>query len=98
MRTHFAVEYLLENDTAFTVNLGTGIGISVLDLVHAFQDATNRKVPYNIVARRPGDVASYFANPSAAEKLFGWKASLDVKDMCRDAWTWEAKRVGINDV
>jgi UDP-glucose 4-epimerase len=93
-----AVEYLLGNDTAFTVNLGTGIGISVLDLVNAFENATNRKVPYKVVPRRPGDVASYFANPSAAEKLLGWKTTLDINDMCRDAWTWEAKRAGINDV
>jgi UDP-glucose 4-epimerase len=93
-----AVEHLLANDIAVTVNLGTGIGISVLDLVHAFEHATSRKVPYKIVPRRPGDVASYYANPSAAEKLLGWKAKLDIKDMCRDAWTWEAKRAGINDV
>jgi UDP-glucose 4-epimerase len=93
-----AVEYLLGNDTAFTVNLGTGIGISVLDLVNAFENATNRKVPYKVVPRRPGDVASYFANPGAAEKLLGWKTTLDINDMCRDAWTWEAKRAGINDV
>jgi UDP-glucose 4-epimerase len=93
-----AVEYLLGNDTAFTVNLGTGVGISVLDLVNAFENATNRKVPYKIVPRRPGDVASYFANPGAAEKLLGWKTMLNINDMCRDAWTWEARRVGINDV
>jgi UDP-glucose 4-epimerase len=93
-----AVEYLLGNDTAFTVNLGTGIGISVLDLVNAFESATNRKVPYKVVPRRPGDVASYFANPGAAEKLLGWKTTLDINDMCRDAWTWEASRAGINDV
>jgi UDP-glucose 4-epimerase len=93
-----ALEYLLGNDVAVTVNLGTGIGISVLDLVHAFGRATGRAVPYKIMPRRPGDVASYFANPGAAEKLFGWKAALDVDDMCRDAWTWEAKRAGINDV
>ena len=93
-----ALEYLLGNDVAVTVNLGTGIGISVLDLVHAFGRATGRAVPYKIMPRRPGDVASYFANPGAAEKLFGWKAALDVDDMCRDAWAWEAKRAGINDV
>lgn len=93
-----AVEHLLTNEGAFTVNLGTGIGISVLDLVHAFERATSRKVPYKVVARRPGDVASYYANPAAAEKLLGWKANLNIEDMCRDAWTWEARRAGINDV
>jgi UDP-glucose 4-epimerase len=93
-----AVEHLLANDTALTLNLGTGIGISVLDLVQGFEQATGRNVPYKIAPRRPGDVASYFANPGAAEKLLGWKASLGVTDMCRDAWAWEAKRTGINDV
>jgi UDP-glucose 4-epimerase len=93
-----AVEHLLANDTAFTVNLGTGIGISVLDLVHAFEHANNRKIDYKIVPRRPGDVASYYANPGAAEKLLGWKATLGIEDMCRDAWVWEARRTGINDV
>ena len=93
-----ALEFLLSNDAAVTVNLGTGIGLSVLDLVQAFERTTRRKVPYKIMPRRPGDVASYFANPGAAEKLFGWKATLDVDDMCRDAWTWEAKRAGVNDV
>jgi len=93
-----AVEHLLDNDTALTLNLGTGIGISVLELVQGFEQATGRNVPYKIAPRRPGDVASYFANPGAAEQLLGWKASLGVTDMCRDAWTWEAKRAGINDV
>jgi UDP-glucose 4-epimerase len=93
-----AVEHLLDNDTALTLNLGTGIGISVLDLVQGFEQATGRNVPFKIAPRRPGDVSSYFANPGAAEKLLGWKASLGITDMCRDAWTWEAKRAGINDV
>ena len=92
-----ALEYLLENDVSVTVNLGTGNGTSVLEFVNAFEQATNRKVPYKIVPRRPGDVASYFANPAAAEKLFGWKARLDINDMCRDAWAWQARRAGIND-
>lgn len=93
-----AVEYLLANDTAFTVNLGTGIGVSVLDLVNAFQDSTRREVPYKIVGRRPGDVASYYADPAAAAQLLGWKAKLDIRDMCRDSWAWEARRAGINDL
>jgi len=93
-----AVEHILANDVSLTVNLGTGIGISVLDMVRAFEAATGRTIPLNISPRRPGDVASYYANPSLAEKLFGWKAALDVNAMCRDAWRWEAKRAGINDV
>jgi UDP-glucose 4-epimerase len=93
-----ALEYIMRNDGAVTVNLGTGIGISVLDLVRAFERATGRAIPVNIAPRRAGDVASYYANPSLAEKLFGWKAKLNVDDMCRDAWTWQATRAGINDV
>jgi UDP-glucose 4-epimerase len=81
-----------------TVNLGTGTGVSVLELVAAFERATGRKIPLNFAPRRPGDVASYYADPSTAERIFGWRAKLGVDDMCRDAWRWEAKRAGINDV
>jgi UDP-glucose 4-epimerase len=98
-RAHvLALEYIAENDGALTVNLGTGIGISVLDLVRAFERATGREIPLHFAPRRAGDVASYFANPAAAEKVFGWKAALGVEEMCRDAWAWQAKRVGVNDV
>ncbi|HQT64602.1 MAG: UDP-glucose 4-epimerase GalE [Acidocella sp. 20-57-95] len=93
-----AVEHIIANDVSVTTNLGTGIGLSVLDLVHAFERATGRKIPLNFAPRRAGDVASYYANPAMAEKLFGWKAALNVDDMCRDAWRWQAKRAGINDV
>jgi UDP-glucose 4-epimerase len=93
-----ALEYILQNDGAITVNLGTGIGISVLDMVSAFERATGRKIPLNIAPRRPGDVDSYYANPGLAAETFGWTAKLNVDDMCRDAWRWQAKRAGINDV
>jgi UDP-glucose 4-epimerase len=93
-----ALEYILKNDGAITVNLGTGIGISVLDMVSAFERATGRKIPLNIAPRRPGDVDSYYANPGLAAETFGWTAKLNVDDMCRDAWRWQAKRAGINDV
>ena len=81
-----------------TVNLGTGEGTSVLQLVQAFETAAGRKIPVVIAPRRPGDVSSYYANPELAEKLFGWKAKLNVEDMCRDSWRWQANRAGINDV
>jgi UDP-glucose 4-epimerase len=98
-RAHaLALEHICENDVSLTVNLGTGIGISVLDLVHAFERATGRNIPLNIAPRRPGDVASYYANPGMAARVFGWKAELDVNDMCQDSWRWQAKRAGINDV
>jgi UDP-glucose 4-epimerase len=93
-----ALEHIMENAGALTVNLGTGTGISVLEMVHAFERATRREIPYKVVPRRPGDVDSYYADPGAAEKLFGWKATLTLDDMCRDAWRWQAKRAGINDV
>ena len=93
-----ALEHICANDVALTVNLGTGIGISVLDLVRAFERTTGRTIPLNIAPRRPGDVASYYANPAAAERIFGWKAKLNVDDMCRDSWHWQAARAGINDV
>jgi UDP-glucose 4-epimerase len=93
-----ALEHVFDNDVSVTVNLGTGMGISVLDLVGAFERATGRKIPLNCAPRRAGDVASYYANPALAGALFGWKARLDVNDMCRDAWRWQAKQAGVNDV
>ncbi len=67
-------------------------------MIHAFERATGRTIPFKISPRRPGDVASYYANPSLAERLFNWKAKLTVDDMCRDSWRWQARRAGINDV
>ena len=93
-----ALEHICANDVSVTVNLGTGEGTSVLQLVQAFETATGRKIPVVIAPRRPGDVSSYYANPALAEKLFGWKAKLNVEDMCRDSWRWQAARAGINDV
>ena len=74
-----------------SVNLGTGCGYSVLDMVHAFERVTGREVPYRLVARRPGDVAACYADPSFAERTMGWKATRDLDAMCRDAWHWQSK-------
>jgi UDP-glucose 4-epimerase len=93
-----ALEHIVAHDVSLTVNLGTGTGISVLDLVSAFETATGRAIPVRIAPRRPGDVASYYANPAAAARLFGWTAQRDVTAMCRDAWRWAATRAGINDI
>ncbi|MBU6419314.1 MAG: UDP-glucose 4-epimerase GalE [Proteobacteria bacterium] len=93
-----AVEHIRANDVSVTVNLGTGNGTTVLELVKAFETATGREIPVNIAPRRAGDVASYYANPALAEQLFGWKAALNVEDMCRDSWRWQAARAGVNDV
>lgn len=70
-------------------NLGTGMGYSVLDVIHAFEDANGLKVPYVMKERRPGDIAKCYADPSKAEKELGWKAERSLKDMCRDSWNWQ---------
>jgi UDP-glucose 4-epimerase len=71
------------------VNLGTGRGISVLELVEGMREATQTPVPYKITPRRPGDVAAVYADASLAKSLLQWQAELDVKDMCRDTWRWQ---------
>lgn len=71
------------------VNLGTGQGVSVLELVKGMGDATGTPVPYEVAPRRPGDVATVYADASLAQKLLGWKATLGVKEMCEDTWNWQ---------
>jgi len=85
-----ALRHLLEGNGSLTVNLGTGCGTSVLELVHAFERASGRRVPYEIVGRRPGDVAACWADPSLAAATIGWKAKRNVDAMCADAWRWQA--------
>lgn len=84
-----ALRYLRQNTGLLTVNLGTGRPVSVLDMVRSFEKASGRPVPYEVVARRPGDVAQCWADPAQAEHLLGWKAELDVDRMCADAWRWQ---------
>lgn len=72
------------------LNLGVGRGVSVLELVRAFEAASGRAVPYAIVDRRAGDVAEAYADPARAERILGWRAARDVDDMCRDAWRWQS--------
>ena len=72
------------------INLGTGVGYSVLDMVNAFEHASGKSVPYLVQARRPGDIAACYANPALAEQLLGWKASRDLQSMCADAWRWQS--------
>lgn len=74
-------------------NLGTGKGYSVLDLVNAFEKVNNIKVKYEIKERRPGDIATCYANPSKAYKELGWKATRTIEDMCRDTWTYATKHM-----
>ena len=73
--------------TAF--NLGTGTGISVLEMIAAFEKASGKKIAYEVVGRRPGDIASCYADPSKAEKELGWKAELGLDRMCADSWRWQ---------
>ena len=85
-----ALRVLTKNAGLITVNLGTGRGCSVLELVKAFEASTGKTIPYRIVARRPGDVATCYADPSLAESLLSWHAKLDINAMCRDAWRWQS--------
>src|SRR3546814_943073 len=85
-----AIDYLAREGRGLTVNLGTGRGVSVLELVRAFAKASGREIPYEIVARRAGDVAEVYADPSLANELLGWRAELGIDAMCRDAWRWQS--------
>ncbi|MGE4282229.1 MAG: UDP-glucose 4-epimerase GalE [Clostridia bacterium] len=84
-----ALEKITKNSGVCIYNLGTGNGYSVLDIVKAFEKATNKKVPYSIVERRPGDIAECFADPSKAEKELNWKAEYSITKMCEDSWRWQ---------
>jgi UDP-glucose 4-epimerase len=85
-----AIDYLLRNQGLLTVNLGTGRGYSVLEVVRAFEVASGRSVPYRIVERRSGDIAQCYADPATANRLLGWAAQRDLAQMCADAWKWQS--------
>ncbi|MFN8840983.1 MAG: UDP-glucose 4-epimerase GalE [Burkholderiales bacterium] len=85
-----ALRRVFEVPGFWTVNLGTGNGYSVLDMVKAFERASGRPVPYAIVDRRPGDIAECYADPAVAERLLGWRAKLGIDAMCADAWRWQS--------
>lgn len=87
-----ALNYLLDKGGLLTVNLGTGCGYSVLDMVRAFAAASGRPVPYALMPRRPGDVAACYADPQLAKDLLGWTARRGIDEMCRDAWRWQQRR------
>lgn len=89
-----ALDYLCSKDRNVTVNLGTGRGVSVLEMIKAFERASGKSISYDIVARRPGDAATVYADPSLAHELLGWKAELDLDAMCRDAWRWQQMNPG----
>ncbi|APW41933.1 UDP-glucose 4-epimerase GalE [Rhodoferax saidenbachensis] len=85
-----AVQTLLQKGESFTVNVGTGRGYSVLEVVHAFEQASGKPVPYQFVPRRSGDVAQCYANAALAQSLLGWTASETLASMCADAWRWQS--------
>lgn len=87
---HVAALALLDQPGCTPINLGTGNGYSVLDIVRAFERASGKQVPFEIVARRSGDVESCYANPERARTLLGWSAKRGIDDMCQDAWRWQS--------
>ena len=89
-----ALERLAAGAGVVTYNLGTGQGYSVLEMVRAFEKASGRAVPYKIVARRPGDIAMCYADPTLARKELGWSAQLGIDDMVRDGWHWQSENPG----
>ncbi len=85
-----ALQHLFAQADSFTVNLGTGRGYSVLEAVQAFEAASGRRVPYQISARRSGDIATCYADPASAQELLGWRAEKTLAEMCADHWRWQS--------
>jgi UDP-glucose 4-epimerase len=85
-----ALERLATHEECRAINLGTGTGYSVLEMIEAFAQASGRAVPHQVVARRAGDVASCYADPRSAQELLGWRAERGLKAMCADAWRWQS--------
>ena len=84
-----ALRKIRENCGLLILNLGTGVGYSVLEVVHAFEEANGVKIPYVIRERRPGDIAACYSDPSKAFREMGWKTKYTLLDMCRDSWNWQ---------
>ena len=89
-----ALKALDRTPGVLTVNLGTGRGYSVLELVAALAAASGRKIPYKIVGRRPGDIAQCYADPTLARSLLGWQATRSIEEMCADTWRWQTQGGG----
>lgn len=86
-----AIEKLKENPGLVTYNLGTGVGYSVLDVIHNYEKACNKKLPYVITERRPGDIAVTYADASKAYRELGWKAERGIEKMCEDSYRWQSR-------
>jgi UDP-glucose 4-epimerase len=85
-----AIEKISSFSKVMTINLGTGKGYSVLDVLKAYEKASDRKIPYKIVARRDGDITINYADSSYAKEVLGWGAKRDIKKMCEDSWRWQS--------
>ena len=85
-----AIDYLLARKESLTVNLGAGKGYSVLDLVKAFKQVSGKDVPYQIVGRRAGDIAEFYADASLAREKLDWEVEYDLNRMCEDSWRWQS--------
>jgi UDP-glucose 4-epimerase len=84
-----ALAALKEVGGLLTVNLGTGIGYSVLEIIRAFEASSKKAVPYTLSPRRAGDIAACYADPAKAASLLGWRAERGLQQMCEDAWRWQ---------
>jgi len=85
-----AVKFAMEHTGCEVFNLGTGTGYSVLDMVNTFRDVNQVALPYKIVERRPGDIATCYADPAKSREVLGWTATKTLADMCRDSWNWQS--------
>ena len=86
-----ALQWLQKHTGVEVINLGRGESASVFEVVNAFEQACGKDIPYVVDARRPGDIAEFYANPQKAWDLLGWKAKRDLHDMCKDMWNWQSK-------
>jgi len=93
-----ALDYIAKTPGLMAINLCTGKGLSVLDMVNAFQTACGIEIPYRIVERRAGDIACCYADPTLAAEKLGWRAELGVNAMCRDAWCWQSTNLNSYNV
>ena len=84
-----ALERQGAGDTFEAINVGSGKGATVLEMVRAFEAASNKKIPYRTAKRRQGDIDKFWSNPSKAEKILGWKVKKSIEQMCQDMWRWQ---------
>jgi len=84
-----ALSQLFNGSPSFTVNLGTGRGYSVLDVIRTYEKVIGCAIPYEIVARRPGDIAACYADPALAAEILDWHATRGIDEMCTDSWNWQ---------